>query len=338
RPGTVRTNIPITLNQPGYYYLIHNLESSSTGSDGITVDANDITIDMNGFTLFGGKFTGLSNSDDGIFVSGSHTNIKIYNGGVAGWHGDGINALNADFSIFRDLYVGQNNGDGLVTDFNCLIERVAAFSNGFDGIEGDDGTVIYDCTAGQNGDNGIQSSEGCVVADSASFDNAADGFDIASGSVIQNSVASDNAIFGFDIGLGSQIVESTAYDNMSNGFDMFSACIIRDCIASLNSGHGIRTFANSWVIDNKAHENDLDGIRISSGDVHVEGNQVTDNDQTGLAVTASGCFIVRNTAAGNVTNYNIIATSAFGPIIDVNGDGDISAVAGADHPWANFEF
>ncbi|MEM9598851.1 MAG: right-handed parallel beta-helix repeat-containing protein, partial [Acidobacteriota bacterium] len=109
-------------------------------------------------------------------------------------------------------------------------------------------------------------------------------------------------------------------------------------ISSLNTGHGVRTFANSYIIGNKFHENDLDGIRISSTDVHVIGNQVTDNDQVGIQVTSSGCFIVQNTASGNVTNWNIISTSAFGPILDVTAAGDLSAIAGADHPWANFTF
>lgn len=69
-------------------------------------------------------------------------------------------------------------------------------------------------------------------------------------------------------------------------------------------------------------------------------NQVTDNDLHGIRVTSSGGLIVRNTAAGNLTNYNIITTSAFGPIVNVTGVGDISTsgVGNQDHPQANFEF
>ena len=337
RPGTAITNIPITITQPGYYYLIDNLFHSVNNADGITIDVDDVTLDMNGYSLFGGIFTSI-NSDDGIFILGTQTNIKIYNGGVSGWGGDGINALNADFSIFRDLYVGQNNGDGLVADFNALMTRVTAFSNGIDGIEGDDGTVIIKSTAGQNGDNGIQTSEGSTVVNCASFDNETDGFDVAAGSVVNGCVATDNGVFGFDVALGGQAIESTAYDNVSNGFDMASACILRSCISSLNSGHGVRMFANSYVTDSKFHENDLDGIRVSSTDCHIQGNQVTDNDQTGIAATASGSFIVQNTAAGNVTNYNIDPNCAFGPILDVTNVGNLTNVAGADHPWANFSF
>ena len=337
QPGTIITNIPFTISEPGFYYLTHSLSNSVNNGDGIIIDANDVTIDLMGNKLVGGVFSGV-NSDDGIFVSGSHTNIKIRNGGVIGWNGDGINALNADFSIFTDLHVRSNNGDGLVGDFNNLMYLVTAYSNGLDGIEGDDGTVIYLSTAGQNDDNGIQTSEGCTVFACASFDNATDGFDIAAGSTIESCAASDNGVFGFDIALGGRATRCTAYDNMSNGFDMASACILRDCISSLNNGHGVRMFANSYVTDSKFHENDLDGIRISSTDCHIQGNQTTDNDQVGIHATSSGSFIVQNTAAGNLTNYLINANCSFGPIIDVTGAGDISAIAGSDHPWANFVF
>ena len=137
---------------------------------------------------------------------------------------------------------------------------------------------------------------------------------------------------------GAQAVECTAYDNMSNGFDMASACILRDCLSSANQGHGVRTFANSWVTDNHFHGNTLDGIRISSTDCHVEGNQVTQNGQTGLAVTSSGNFIVRNMARGNLTNFNLVNNNAHGPILDVGGIGDLTNDAAASHPWANFAF
>ncbi|MCH9651290.1 MAG: right-handed parallel beta-helix repeat-containing protein [Deltaproteobacteria bacterium] len=337
QPGTIITNLPITISESGFYYLIHNLTNTTVNADGITIDVDEVTLDLMGYTLYGGVVSGI-NSDDGIFVSGDHDNITIRNGSVVGWHGDGINALQADFSIFQDLHVARNSGDGLVTDFNCLMSRITAVSNGLDGIEGDDGSVILHSTAQANGDNGIQTSEGCHVALSAAFDNETDGFDIASGSVVRNCSSTDNLVFGFDIALGSSIVDSVAYDNHSNGFDMASACVMQRNIASLNNGHGVRTFNNSWIRNSKFHENDLDGIRISSTDSHVDQNNVTDNDQTGISVTSSGTIITRNVAAGNVTNYNFDSNGSFGPIVDVTGVGDITGSANSNHPWANFEF
>jgi parallel beta-helix repeat protein len=111
--------------------------------------------------------------------------------------------------------------------------------------------------------------------------------------------------------------------------------------------HGIRTFANAWVIANRSHENEGHGIRISSTDCLVEENSVADNDTAGIKVTSSGSLILRNKAAGNVdlstgvtTDYDIVATSFHGPIVDVTGatKGDIFTVTNADHPQANFEY
>ena len=51
-----------------------------------------------------------------------------------------------------DDYSTTFSGDGLVTDFNCIIHQCTAFSNGLDGLEGDDGTLILHSSAGQNGD------------------------------------------------------------------------------------------------------------------------------------------------------------------------------------------
>ena len=66
-------------------------------------------------------------------------------------------------------------------------------------------------------------------------------------------------------------------------------------------------------------------------------------------VTASGNLIINNKAAGNVypddpdgttydDNFEIINTSAFGPIIDVTNAGDISLIPNSDHPFANFVY
>ncbi|WP_395377231.1 beta strand repeat-containing protein [Marinicella sp. W31] len=330
------STIPFTISQPGSYVVTQNLTHSTLNADGITIDASNVTLDLGGYTISGGD--GTINSDDGIWVRGLEDNIYIYNGHVDGWGGDGINALTANNSIFEKLTVSNNGGDGLVADFNASISYVTALANGLDGIEGDDGTVIVFSTASENGDNGIQTSEGSMVAHSTAFDNMVDGIDVAAGSSVFNSTVSDNVNFGVDLGLGANVQGSVAYDNMSNGFDIFSASLVRNNISSLNNGHGFRAFANAWIINNKSHENDLDGIRVSSPDCMIDGNTITDNDEIGLNVTAGGSFIIRNKAAGNLTDYAIDPTSAFGPIINAVNAGDLSAITNADHPFANFTY
>lgn len=363
------SSIPFTINQSGSYYMADNLTSApGSSSDGIIIDADNVTLDLGGFTLSGFDRTDPNNpvqsGGEGIWVRGVQFNIRIFNGHVDGWAGDGIEALNCDNCIFERLTASNNGQDGLVSDVNSIISHVTANFNGLDGIEGDDGSVIVFSTARGNGDNGIQTSEGSLVAHSSGFDNEADGIDVAAGSVVTDSVASDNTLYGFDIGLGGNVQKSAAYDNMSNGFDVFSASIIKDNISSLNGGNttnsdaqetqwnGIRTFANAWVINNKVHENDGAGIRISSQDCVVEGNSFTDNDNGGLVVTSAGNLIINNKAAGNFItddpstgatrdpSYEIVTGNAFGPIVDLSTGsvGDLSSVTNADHPFANFVY
>src|SRR2546425_1155119 len=53
-PRTPISNLPVSLSQPGSYYVVSNLTDLVAASSGITIAANDVTIDLNGFTLLAG--------------------------------------------------------------------------------------------------------------------------------------------------------------------------------------------------------------------------------------------------------------------------------------------
>lgn len=350
------------ITQPGSYYFTDSVSLSGGYIDGVRIDAHNVTLDLNGYTLRGGAST-----DDGIVVLGDQDNIVIKNGIVEDWGGDGINALNADYSIFENLIVRNNDGDGLVTDFNCLITKCQAKGNGLDGLEGDDGTIISDCSASENGDNGIQSSEGCIVINCTSYKNESDGFDCGAGSRIEGCNASENGIYGIDIALGGQVINCQANRNQRNGIDVASSglimnniandngqCFIDDsCVSSSENGAGIRTFANSQIINNICNGNKM-GIRISSTDCCVQGNYTANNGHSGITATSSGSFLIQNHARNNGFspiqyyvdqgvytggNFEFNTSCTFGPIIDLSaGVGDISTTTNADHPQANFEY
>ena len=336
-PGVIITNIPITISQPGNYYLVGSLTNTTSNADGITIDASDVTLDLMGFSVVGSRAAGIS-SDDGIYVRGSETNVKVHNGTVHSWDGDGINALNADFSIWSDLHVRGNGQDGLVTDFNNLVVRVTATTNGADGIDVDDGTVIFQCTAGENDEEGIQTSEGCKVAASTAYDNRLDGFSVSSASVVDSCVSKGNGLHGFDMSLGTAIVNSSAMGNGSNGIDLSSSALVRSCISSDNGGHGILTQANTYVRGNRAYNNTRNGIMVDSIDVRIDGNFTSDNGDAGIGSNTTLSLFVRNISSGNTTNYNLPTGNSYGPIIDASAGGDLTTFAGSDHPWANFVF
>jgi hypothetical protein len=50
----------------------------------------------------------------------------------------------------------------------------------------------------------------------------------------------------------------------------------------------------------------------------VENNNLCSNDY-GITVSDNGNFIVRNSAHGNATNYNIIGIQTFGPVVSTTG-------------------
>ena len=80
------------------------------------------------------------------------------------------------------------------------------------------------------------------------------------------------------------------------------------------------------------------GIRVNNaGAYRIEGNNVGQNF-IGIDVLSGRNVIFRNLAVANSTDYNIVAGNTHGPIINAIGAGDVSAVAGANHPTANFRY
>src|SRR6476619_6633553 len=53
-PRTAITSLPITISNPGSYYLTGNVTATADGT-AITIAADNVTIDLNTFTLSGGN-------------------------------------------------------------------------------------------------------------------------------------------------------------------------------------------------------------------------------------------------------------------------------------------
>ena len=148
-PRTPISSLPFTITQPGSYYLTTNLTGNPGG---ITISAGDVTLDLMGFALVGG-------TGDGVFVSGSRTNIAIRNGAVRGWS-IGVNATNSFNSSVSDLQLSRNtiNG-GLRGGSGALVRNCVAFLNAT-GIQVGDGSSVVNCVARNNGDIGIRAGVG----------------------------------------------------------------------------------------------------------------------------------------------------------------------------------
>ncbi|NKB23519.1 MAG: hypothetical protein GKR87_03885 [Kiritimatiellae bacterium] len=83
---TAITNVPYTITNSGSYYLTGNF-TGIAGTDGITIDLDNVTLDLNGFTL-----TGVPGSLAGILVPSSRNNVSIFNGILRAWGTYGVQA------------------------------------------------------------------------------------------------------------------------------------------------------------------------------------------------------------------------------------------------------
>src|SRR5262249_29927649 len=129
------------------------------GTNGITVTADDVTIDLNGFTLIGAPgFASLN----GIQVPGTVLNLAVRNGTIRNWGGQGVNALNAGYSQFTELYFSGNISNGVSVGGASTVWHCKASGNTGIGISANNSCLVKDCITQANGVGGISISGGTV--------------------------------------------------------------------------------------------------------------------------------------------------------------------------------
>lgn len=357
-PGDSNTLFRIV--EPGSYYLRSNINGVAD-KIGIDVAVGGVTIDLQGFQLIGGP-----GSLDGICVTTVVKDVAVRNGTIRGWGGYGVNLRNADNGILDNLLSSNNTLDGIRTGKGSVVTACVARENGADGIDVDDGSVVSDCAVSKNGDDGIEAGFGCTVTATTASSNTFDGIQILAGCTVTNCTVYDNGDDGIQsggsgtvaactahangddgiqVGAGSTVTGCTSYGNNDDGIQAGGGSLVARCTTNLNGDDGIVVAFDCRVIRNNCYANGNAGVHVASGvgKNRIEGNNVTDN-LFGIAVDTPGNFIIQNTASGNAgsgspsADFNISSGNGYGPIVDVNGAGDISETLNADHPWANFTY
>jgi hypothetical protein len=180
----------IVINAPGSYYLTEHIYQvgPAAGYDLILITSEFVTLDLNGFALVGSPevFGG-----DGIQVNAS--NVRIRNGAVANFSGDGIKC-------------------GIAAGINVI--DVSAFGNGGDGL---------DCAAAavrggeysRNGGRGVHITASGQVSDVAVFGNASDALSVGTRAVISNATA--DTLITCGAGGGALVVETAGGVTGGNG-------------------------------------------------------------------------------------------------------------------------
>jgi parallel beta-helix repeat protein len=346
-PGDVDAVFVISV--PGSYYLPENI-IGITGMHGIKITADDVTLDLNGFAVIGvpGSLNGVH-----VYYTAANQEIEslvIRNGTVRDWaenfqHGVYLANLYAVNARVEGLRVSGNNA-GISARYGGIISNCTATGNISEGIYMESGSVI-NCSAYSNGGYGIYGWRSTIVNCTVNH-NTDDGIH-ATLCTVTNCTANENSGDGISA-RGSTVTNCSAYSNTINGISVSQNSTVTNCTVNSNDGHGIDVGYDSLIVQNTCLGNggvNYAGIGLtlpSSSGNRIEANNVTDNHY-GIHVTEDKNLIIKNTASGNTTNYEIAANNRYGPIIDITASGQ-PAVSGnsaastvdTTDPWANFSF
>ena len=370
-PRTAIGILPYVITASGSYYLTANLLGAS-GHNGITVAADNVTIDLNGFTLSGADGTGT-----GIAMSGSHSHLTVFNGGVRNW-GDGVSWPCCGAYRVSRLTCAFNQGNGITVGSDSVVENCVLNSNGGVGIlaggannlltantiasSGSHGIVVGDfgkvmnCSVRNAGGIGIQvnGTAGDIVCDGVVNAGLA-GISVGNNSSVRwcNIVGSSGV--GFQGGVFVTADWNICRSGNSHGFVMANNAVIRNCTADSNAGDGFQAGASSSFFANLARKNTARGALLGdSSEAHnssffANGSHglqigskslVATNSFLGNGAGGSGSGLVL-TGSGNQVRQNSAngnATSNYAGNLQTSDTGPVGSAANATSPWANLQF
>jgi len=174
------SDLPVTITQPGSYYLSESINFTKKNLTAIVLASNNVTIDLNGFTMTGPWTTGQATGSAIATAWNTHIeNIRIQNGTITHWGGPGIdlNIANLDSGIDGpgtcwQYYLSQvtstnNGGTGITATARGFIDHCIASYNAGDGIYVMHWTTISNCILHGNMESGIVVFMACRVLDNS---------------------------------------------------------------------------------------------------------------------------------------------------------------------------
>jgi hypothetical protein len=318
------SSIPITISQPGSYFLTGNLTlpAGDSGANGITITTDNVTIDLSGFTLDGAHIGG-----DGITTDANRNAIQVHNGTAQNWTGTGFNLSQCVSSLMENLQA-RGNSIGMQV-FLGVARRCVATANSSSGLLAGYSTVS-DCVAESN-PVGIGVFVSTIHASHASYSND-HGID-ASQSTVEGCVISFNR-WGIVAG-DSNIHHNTITYSDSNGIRADGGtCIIADNSISesgqiVSSAAGIFVQTNlNRIVNNNIVATNGDGIGVTGQFNLIDGNSCLGSVSFGIHVLSANNVIVRNSCLGTGGTYSIVAGNNVGPA---------QPAATATNPWSDLQ-
>jgi parallel beta-helix repeat protein len=237
-------DLPLTISQPGSYYLAENI---TTEGDGIDVTVGNVTIDLMGHTLSGGTGTGISVDPPANLATGIH----IKNGVVRDWE-------------LMGLYVSSSES---------VVSGVTALGNGSTGIYVYGSGLVVDCIASDNRGEGIDVYEGIVHRCEVSR-NGKNGIASRSCTRISGCNVHGNELNGIRVDFQAHVVGNQCHWNGAPGNEkagifvhsVGSDCRIENNNLTGNDGYGLRIDgSDNTVFRNSANHNGIQDYFIAAG-------------------------------------------------------------------------
>lgn len=216
--------------------------------------------------------------------------------------------------------------EAFFADQNCVLDHCTATECFSKGIVADTMANITHCsvrlTGKEYGQIGIQATTGNLISH-CTVTYCWAGIDVRDGNTIIDCTVRDNGECGIGAGAQNVIMRCDSSANDLWGIWVRDKTLVKDCVACNNGNVGIdiRCCGQGCRIESNICSGNQYGI-------HVDDDKATHHH-----------LIVKNTCGDNGTNYDLGSYSSWGPIIDLSSAyGDLSAIAGAEHPWANFAY
>lgn len=331
------SSLPYTITTPGAYYLAGDLTGVS-GSNGISVHADDVLVDLNGHVLAGvpGAIAGVD--------SASQKNVTVRGGTVTGWGTAGLllgqnsvaqgvssranlNGITLDFGMVVDCISTDDSSTG-VSVSRGRVMNTSVQSSGGAGISIGNG-VVKDCTVRFAGEDGIRSTSGTsLVKDCDVYNCLESGIYLQQGIAV-NCVAQDNGDYGFYL-VAAQAVGCQAYSNSPSGYFLNGAKVVDSASVAYGLGDGFTVAFDSEVRNCWGHAAGQSVFDVTGSRNRIEGNTAKAG-ATGFDIGGTDNLVIRNWAGSVTTGYSIGAGNYDAAVLTP------SSGFSSSNAWVNFE-
>jgi hypothetical protein len=207
---------------------------------------------------------------------------------------------------------------------------------------------VRGCIAESNQSDGLATKNGSFITECVSTSNIGVGINVGGNCRVTSCASNLNFGNGIQVISGTSVIGCTVSQNTGSGIvNQFGPGSILDCATFGSGADGIQVGADCLVMRNLCDSDGMvngAGIHVLASDCRIEGNMCTDATR-GIDVDVPGSIIVRNTCAGNITNWDIAAGNSIGPIVVAGvtaaastGVGPFPSTLGSTDPNANYSY